>query len=433
MLSCAAMSAAGAMPKAALLEAVRSSPDLLYRWGVLGIVSLTMFGNYYVCDSLGLVADLLKAAYGITDAQYGLLSGIYSAAAVLVLLAAGLIIDRIGTKWSVLLFGTITAVSGMVIAMAPSYSVLLVGRFLLGVGAEPLGVAVTTALARWFKGKELAFAFGLNLTLARLGSVAADRSPQWAGWAYEGGGCTRPLWLAALIGLVCVVSGVAYWALERSAEQRFELGHAGSTDKLRWVDFAGFGAAYWLVVGLCLTFYSAIFPFQSFAIKFFIEAFGTPREEAGAILSYLPATAMVATPLFGLVVDRIGRRALFMAVGSLLIAPVYAMMALRGLSLYLPVALMGIAFSLIPAVLWPAVAYLVEEKRLGTAYALMTLLQQAGFFVVSWALGWANDLAKAGVNNPDGYALGMWLLTGLSLLGLVFSLLLFRIERAQRA
>lgn len=423
---------AAALAEAVLPELSPPPPSLAYRYGVLVFSSVTLFGCYYLYDSLGLVADLLKGAFQITDAQYGFLSGIYSLAAVLVLLIGGAVIDRIGPKRAVLLFGAITALAGLVIALAPTYPVMLGGRFLLGVGSEPLCVAVTTALARWFKGRELSFAFGLNLTIARLGSVAADRSPQWAHGAYHGS-FSRPLWLAAFIGLSCVAGAVVYYAIERSAERRFDLlgrSSAPPTDKLSFTDLiGGFGARYWFIVGLCVTFYAAIFPFQSFATKFFIEAHGTPREEAGALLSYLPATAMIATPLFGLLVDRIGRRALIMMVGSLLIAPVYLLMAARGLSLYLPVSLMGIAFSLIPAVLWPAVAYIVDEKRLGTAYALMTLLQQVGVFGVSSALGMVNDLSGASASNPGGYALGMLLLTGLSLLGLLFSLLLWSSEK----
>jgi MFS family permease len=166
-------------------------------------------------------------------------------------------------------------------------------------------------------------------------------------------------------------------------------------------------------------------------VKFFIEAHATPREQAGVLLSYLPLTAMIATPLFGLLVDRIGQRSLLLAFGSLLIAPAYLLLARRGIPLLLPVALMGLAFSLIPAVLWPAVAYLVEERRLGTAYSLMTLLQQLGFFAVSSLLGWANDHGQASASHPQGYALGLFLLTGLSLLGLTFSLLLWRSERGR--
>ncbi|HRI55019.1 MAG TPA: MFS transporter [Pseudomonadota bacterium] len=406
-----------------------AGPSFLYRFSVLFLVSLTLFGNYYVYDSLGLVADLLKKEYGISDAQYGFLSGIYSIAAVIVLLLGGAIIDRIGSKRSVLYFGGIAAAAGLLIALAPNYPLLLAGRFLLGIGAEPLSVAVTTALARWFKGRELALALGLNLTISRLGTVVVDRSPQWAGWAYSSGTLGRPLLLAGLIGLFCTAGAVGYYALEQLAERRWDLGRSGSTDRLSLDEVLGFGAPYWLVTGLCVTFYSSIFAFQSFATKFFIEAHGVPREDAGALLSYLPMVPMVATPLFGLLVDRFGRRSLGLLVGALLVAPAYFLMARRGLPLFYPVALLGLAFSVIPAILWPMVAYLIEDKRLGTAYSLMTLLQQIFLFAVSSAIGGANDLFAASLAHPAGYAPGMWLLGGLSLLGLLFALLLYLREK----
>ncbi len=412
-------------------EAARpaAGPSFAYRFSVLLFISLTLFGNYYVYDSLGLVADLLKKEYGISDAQYGFLSGIYSIAAVIVLLLGGAIIDRIGSKRSVLYFGAIAAAAGMLIALAPNYPVLLAGRFLLGIGAEPLSVAATTALARWFKGRELALALGLNLTVSRLGTVVVDRSPQWAGWAYSGGSLGRPLLLAGLIGLVCTAGAVGYYALEHFAERRWDLGRSGSTDRLSLGEVLGFGAPYWLLTGLCVTFYSSIFAFQSFATKFFIEAHGVPREEAGVLLSYLPMVPLVATPLFGLLVDRFGHRSLGLLIGALLVAPVYFLMARRGLPLAYPVAALGVAFSLIPAILWPTVAYLIEEQRLGTAYSLMTLLQQIFLFAVSSAIGGANDLFAASATHPAGYAPGIWLLGGLSVVGLLFALLLYLREK----
>lgn len=410
-----------------------AGPGVLYRWIVLLCVSLAIFGNYYTYDALGLIADLLKRDFGLNDTQYGFLSGIYSIAAVLVLLLGGAIIDRIGSKRAVLYFGTIAAVAGVLIALAPSYQVLLVGRFLFGIGSEPLSVAVTTALARWFRGRELAFALGLNLTISRLGTVAVDRSPQWAGWAYRGGNVSGPLALAAGIGLVCTAGVVAYYALEHYAERRWNLEAMGHTDKLTLSDIIGFGGRYWLVAGLCVAFYSSIFAFQSFATKFFIEAHGVPREEAGALLSYLPAVAMVGAPLFGLLVDRVGHRSLGLVCGALLMVPVYFLLLRRGLPLFYPMALMGIAFALIPAILWPEVAYLIEERRLGTAYSLITLLQQIVLFVVSSAVGWANDLAHASAKNLSGYAPGMYLLAALSILGFLFAVLLHLIETSRRA
>ena len=145
---------------------------------------------------------------------------------------------------------------------------------------------------------------------------------------------------------------------------------------------------------------------------------------AGRLNSLLPLSAMIATPLFGLLSDRVGKRAFFMMFGSFLLMPVYLMMAYTNVSLYIPVTMMGIAFSLIPAVMWPAVAYIVDQARLGTAYALMTLIQQIGFFIMNLLIGKANDYAQAGVTNPGGYALGMWIFSILGFVGLAFSILL---------
>jgi MFS family permease len=133
---------------------------------------------------------------------------------------------------------------------------------------------------------------------------------------------------------------------------------------------------------------------------------------------------MIATPLFGLLVDRVGKRALFMMFGSILLMPVYLLIAYSHISLYVPVAMLGIAFSLIPAIMWTSVAYLVEQSRLGTAFALMTLIQQIGFFLFNSAIGKANDYTGAGLTNPGGYAMGMWIFSILGFIGLLFSILL---------
>jgi MFS family permease len=182
-----------------------------------------------------------------------------------------------------------------------------------------------------------------------------------------------------------------------------------------------------------VTFYSAIFPFQTFAVKFFIEAHGVTRETGGFLSSLLTLFAMIFTPLFGLLVDRVGKRALFMMWGSLLLVPVYLIMAYTQVSLYLPMAMMGIAFSLIPAVMWPSVAYIVDEKRLGTAYGVMTMIQNIGLFGFNLLIGWANDYAGASPENPGGYALGMWIFSTLGFLGFFFAFLLRREETGPRA
>jgi MFS family permease len=409
----------------------RPEPPPYFRWAVLLFVSLAMFGNYYPYDSVAPVADLLAKQLGFTDEQIGSLYSIYSIAAVLVLLAGGYVIDRYGTRRAIVLFSVICLVAAILTASSAQIGVMLTGRFLLGVGSEPLIVAVTTALAKWFKGKELSFAFGLNLTLARLGSVAADNSPTWAGRYYDN--WQSPLVLAAIITALCVVGALGNWFFERKAEREYALGEQEATDKLVLRDLYQFDRAYWYIVGLCVVFYSAIFPFRAFAIKYFMEAHGATREFAGFLNSVLPLSAMVATPLFGLVVDRIGRRALLMVVGSLLLLPTFLLLGYTQVSLFVPIAMLGVSFSLIPAVMWPSVAYIVPQRRLGSAYALMTLCQQLVVAAVPWLIGRSNDAQGAGPENPGGYSGMIWILTGLATFGLLFAFLLWRTERGPHA
>jgi MFS family permease len=163
-------------------------------------------------------------------------------------------------------------------------------------------------------------------------------------------------------------------------------------------------------------------------VKFFMEAHGTSREFGGFLSSVLTLFAMIATPLFGLMVDRVGRRAILMMFGSMLLIPVYLMMAYTHINLYLPLAMMGVAFSLIPAVMWPSVAYIVDQSKLGTAYGLMTMIQNIGLFGFNLVIGWANDFGHASAGNPGGYRLGMWIFSILGFFGVFFAFLLHERE-----
>jgi len=406
--------------------ATRPAPGVAYRWLVLVFISLAMFGNYYVYDAISPLADVLKAQLGFSDAAIGWLNAIYSMPNLVMVLIGGIIIDRIGTRKSTLIFGVLCLAGAAITAASGELRVMATGRLVFGLGAESLIVAVTTAIAKWFKGKELSFAFGLNLTIARLGSFLALNSPSWAAPAYER--WQLPLLISVGFGTMCVVGAMLYWVLEARAERRFDLGQAGGTDKVVFRDIFRFGLSYWYIVGLCITFYSAIFPFQTFAVKFFIEAHGTSRELGGFLSSMLTLFAMIGTPLFGYVVDRVGQRARFMMFGSALLIPVYLIMAYTQISLYVPMALMGIAFSLVPAVMWPAVAYVVDQPRLGTAYGLMTLIQNIGLAGFNLLIGWSNDYSAASAANPGGYALGMWFFSVLGFVGLLFAVLLRRRE-----
>jgi MFS family permease len=411
------------------------------------LASLTMFGNYYVYDCIAPIADLLTKQLGFSDSNIGLLQAIYSIPNVFMVLIGGYVVDRIGARKAIFIFGTLCFLGAGITCLSGILGIMAAGRLIFGLGAESLIVAVTTAIAKWFRGKELSFAFGINLMISRFGSLLAQQSPSWAGFAYNY--WRNPLLISVGFGSLCVVGAILYWLLEVYAEKRYQVGPAGATDKVVFSDIKDFGLSYWYIVALCITFYSAIFPFETFAYKFFMDAHHVTREAGGDLVGMLTLFTMFGTPIFGLFVDKLGKRALLMMLGSLLLIPVYLMMAyMRSASyitVYLPssadghfafvahhlppillttMAMMGIAFSLIPAVMWPSVAYLVDQSKLGTAYGLMTMIQNIGLAGFNLMVGWANDYSHAGVDNPGGYNLGMWIFSILGFSGLTFAFLL---------
>jgi MFS family permease len=403
-------------------QGVRPQPSGSFRWLVLVFISLAMFGNYYVYDCIAPIADLLVKQLGFSDANIGLLQAIYSIPNVFMVLIGGYIVDRIGTRKAIFIFGTLCFIGSIVTVLVGKLAVMAAGRLIFGIGAESLIVAVTTAVAKWFRGRELSFAFGMNLMIARFGTWLAQNSPTWAKGAYTN--WRSPLWISVGFASMCVVGAAVYWAMEVYSEKKHALGQAGSTDKVVFRDIYKFGLSYWYVVALCIVFYSAIFPFETFAIKFFMDAHHISRGLAGFLVSILTAFTMFGTPVFGLFVDRLGKRALLMMFGSMLLIPVYLMMAYTDVTLYVPMAMMGVAFSLVPAVMWPSVAYLVDQSKLGTAYGLMTMIQNIGLAGLNLLVGWANDRGHANADNPAGYHLGMWMFSVLGFLGVLFAFLL---------
>ncbi len=431
----------------------KPQPTFLFRWTILVLISLAMFGNYYIYDSISPLADLLVKQLKFTDSDIGLLQGIYSFPNIIMVLIGGIIIDKIGTRTSVLIFTALIMVGSVVTALTGKLYVMTLGRLVFGLGAESMIVAITTIIARWFKGKELSLAFGLNLTVARLGSFLALNSPTWGKSFYEY--WQSPLLITVAAGIFAVVTIGLYYILDRIGSGKFELPAEGQQEKVVLKEIFTFPKAFWYITALCVTFYSAMFPFQTFAIKFFQDAHGTTREVGGNLSSILTLAAMIFTPLFGLLADKVGKRSWLMMFGSLLIIPVYLMMAYKigkpdvmtesdfirlsisffdinvaiPIYLILPMSMMGIAFSLVPAVMWPSVALIVDNAKLGTAYGLMTMIQNIGLFSFNIIIGYANDISGASAANPSGYNTGMWIFSMLGFFGLIFAYLLKKSQR----
>jgi len=400
----------------------RTEPSKFYRWVVLIVVSLPMLGSYYFYDALEPLAKVLQQQLHFTDQNIGLLNSFYSIAPIATVLIGGILIDRIGTRKALFVFSLVCLTGSIITAFGSVFPIMATGRFVFGMGAESLVVAVTTAVAKWFKGKELSFALGIDLMIARGGTWLAQNSPSWAPGAYDS--WQKPWLIGVGFVTLCVVGSIAYWILEVRAERSSTLGKAGESDKIVFADIKNFNLSYWYIVGLCVVFYSAIFPFQTFAVKYFVDAKGASLQSGGFILSVLTIFTMIGTPIVGLFSDKVGRRATIMLLGTLLLIPVFLMMAYTNVTLYVPMAMLGFAFTLVPAIIWPSVAYLVPQRTLGTALGLMTMVQNAGLAGMNWILGRANDAAAASATNPAGYIPMLKILTTLGFIGLFLAFLL---------
>ena len=389
-------------------------------------ISLASVGNYYVYDSIGPVADLLSSQLSFSDTQIGTLNAIYSLPNIFLVLVGGVLCDRFSARSVAVVTAAICLLGAILTALGSHFPVMAAGRLLFGLGAESMIVAITVAFAQWFAGRHFALFFALNISVSRLGSYLADRSPSFARSLYEQG-WQPPLWLAVGFAALALAGTIGYWLVDRREAPRGTLAIPPPPDRIEWSHLLRFRAAYWYTVALCVAFYSVIFPFRStFSIKYFQHAHHLSLEEASTLNSYVFLAAAFATPAFGFLVDRIGRHAMLMAVGAAMLPLSFVFLATSSGNLWLPTVLLGIAFSLVPAVLWPAVARYVEPHQLGTAYGLMTMMQNAGLTVANLVAGYINDASGASASNPGGYAAMIWFFGLLSLAGFLFTLFLWK-------
>jgi len=399
-------------------------PSRALAWLAFALISVVYYGNFYVYDSIGPVADLLQRQRGFTDTQIGLLNAIYSLPNVLLILLGGMLVDRYGAGRMLAWSTAVCLIGAALTAFGPDFTTMAAGRLFFGIGAETQNIAMTVAIVDWFAGGGIAFAMGLSLAIGRSGSFSADMSPTWFSSAYAAG-WQPPLVIAALIAGIGLVAALAY----RVLDTKCRVATSGARElhpRLSPRDLLLFGRAYWFLLVLCVLWYAAILAFRStFSIKYFQHAHGLDLATAGAMNSYVFLAAMFATPVFGWLCDRTGRYAPMLAFGALLLPLAIAIMAYTPWSLWIATALIGISYSLVPAVMWPLLSKLVAPERFGTALGLMWVVQNAGIAGANLVAGWLNDRAGASALNPAGYEPMMRFFGISSSLGFVFALLLW--------
>ncbi len=395
-------------------------------WAVLALTGLALFGNYYVYDSIGPLAEQLSRELGYSDTQIGTLNAIYSVPNIVLVFVGGILVDRYGPGFVTFWSSLVCLAGAALTAIGTPFALMAAGRLMFGIGAETMIVATIVALGIWFAGRQLAFAMALSISFARVGSYAVDVSPVWASGAYASG-WQAPLTLAAGIMLAGVVAAFAYWRLEATAAARGLQVLGLSRERIELGKLAQFSPGYWYVLALCVLFYSVIFPFRStFSIKYFQHTGGLSLEAASVLNSYVFLAAVFATPLFGWLNDRIGRHGLLLTIGAALLAAAFYVLGATDLSPEVSTALIGVAFSLVPAVLWPAVTLLEPPQRLGTAYGFMTMVQNVGMAGANFTAGALNDASGASAANPAGYLPMIEFFGLLSLLALGFAALFWR-------
>ncbi len=412
----------------------------LYRFTVLFFAGSLLYGSYFAYDSIGALAPTLIEAWKTERGSIGWLYTIYSLAAIISVAVGGMLIDRIGTRKASMIFSALIVGGALIVAAAPSITVAAVGRFIFGAGAESMAVAQSAIMARWFRGRELALAFGLTLAVARLGTLFSFNTESLIASRF---GWQTALWAAAALCVLSLVGNIFYYVMDQIGERALGLSEGGGGDKIVLGDIAKFGASYWYVVLLCVTFYSAIFPFTALSTDFFHEKWGLPLTTDSGSSSFLyaafsdflhmfstaPGTSsiiifasMCFAPFAGGLVDRIGKRASLMLLGALLMIPCYLLLGFTHVAPALPMILLGAAFVLVPAAMWPAVPLLVEKDRVGTAFGVMTMVQNIGLAAFPLLNGKLRDVTH-------DYKASMIMFALLGAVGFVFAILLLAADR----
>jgi MFS family permease len=394
-------------------------------WTVFALLATVMYGNFYVYDSIGPIADLLQRQRGFNGTQVGMLNAIYNVPNVVLILVGGILVDRYGASRITLCTAALCLAGAALTAFSPSFAGMAAGRLLFGIGAETFIIGMLVAIAENFAGGNVAFAMGLSIGIGRLGSFSADMSPTWFAEAYREG-WQPPLIIAVVVGATSFAAAVGYWWFDRRMPRKTAAPVSGTVQSFVLGDLLRFGSAYWYLLSLCVLWYAVIFAFRStFSIEYFQHAHGLDLATAGAMNSYVFLAAMFTTPAFGWVCDRTGWYAPMLAFGALLLPLSIAVMALTHWSLWVATAMIGVSFSLVPAVMWPLTSKLVSPARFGTGLGLMSVVQNAGIAGANLVAGSLNDWSAASALNPAGYRPMMFFFGAASSLGFCFALLLW--------
>ena len=395
-------------------------------WLALACLVVPMFASYFFDDMFSSLSELFKnpetLELGWNMADYGFYSSGYSFLCIWGgLIICGALLDKFGVRLVGSIFvGMMTGGAALVtfaisagFEPKTSLTIAYIGCMLFGLGSEIAGVSVTRSIAKWFKGRNMALAMGLQLAIARFGTATAILiapmivKQKAAGEMYMLSETNKP----ALIGLAVLAVGTILWAIFVAMDARFDK-EAGTSDKVKTAEEDKFrfsdiwkvlsNPRFLMIAILCVTFYCCVIRFKKFGVSILLPLFGVNLDIATVLLAMIPFFTILFNPLFGALVDKVGKATTWMIVGSALVLTSHLIItfAPQGVPAYayIAIALLGIGYSLVPSAMWPSVPKIIPEKNLGTAYSLIYWVQNLGMWAVPIYIGniFSKEITQAG-------------------------------------
>ncbi len=394
------------------------------RWAVLVLVASMMFFAYMFVDILSPLASLLEQSLDWDRGDFGTYAaGEYLLNVFGFLILAGIILDKMGVRFTGLLSASLMVIGAAIKfwgiswpeantvewlnawwpAMPGSAKLAMFGFMIFGCGCEMAGTTVSKILAKWFKGKEMALAMGLEMAIARLGVFAA----MWFApmlserFAVDGvNSIVAPLLFASALLVIGLLNFFVFTIMDAKFDQQLvAIGEATAEkdpeDEFHVSDLKQIFSSkmFWIIALLCVLYYSAIFPFQRFATNFLEETLSITNTEAAGLFKWFPILAMVLTPFLGAFIDYKGKGASMMLLGAVIMIACHCVFAFvlpaypsKTLAL-VTILILGVSFSLVPASMWPSVPKIIDEKVLGSAYCLIFWVQNVGLCLVPLLIG----------------------------------------------
>ena len=395
-------------------------------WLALACLVVPMFASYFFDDMFSSLSELFKnpgqLELGWNMADYGFYSSGYSFLCIWGgLIICGALLDKFGVRLVGSIFVGMMTAGAALVTFAISFgfepktslTIAYIGCMLFGLGSEIAGVSVTRSIAKWFKGKNMALAMGLQLAIARFGTATAILiapmivKQKAAGEIYMLSETNRP----ALIGLAVLAVGTLLWAVFVAMDTEFDkqTGESDRTetaeeDKFRFSDILKVlgNPRFLMIAVLCVTFYCCVIRFKKFGVSILLPLFGVNLDIATVLLAMIPFFTIIFTPIFGALVDKVGKATTWMIAGSalVLISHLIITFAPQGVPAYayIAIALLGTGYSLVPSAMWPSVPKIIPEKNLGTAYSLIYWIQNLGMWAVPIYIGkiFSSEITEAG-------------------------------------